>query len=169
MPRTPDRDTATPRTGVPACGRRLTRRAAARGAVAATVLAVAVSLGLAACGGSSSTHTASTPTATAPAAPAIHATLTAPTHTPKVNAPWHYVVRVTNGAGHPAAAVVHLQALFQGAVVGQIGLHPVSQGVWSETITWPQASVGQALVFQVLATALGATVTINYPLQVAPA
>lgn len=169
MPHTPDRDTATPRTGDTARGRRPTRRAPSRGAVAASVLATALTLGLAACGGSSSTPTASTPTATAPVAVAIHATLTAPTHTPKVNAPWHYVVRVTNGAGHPVSAVVHLQALFQGAVVGQIGLHTVGHGVWSETITWPPASVGQALVFQVLATALGSTVTINYPLQVAPA
>jgi hypothetical protein len=139
------------------------RRAAA---YAAPVLAAALGLGLSACGGSSGTHTASTPTAPPP--PAVHATLSAPTHAPKVNKPWHYVVRVTN-AGKPVAAIVHLQALFQGVAVGQIGRHAVKNGVWSETIEWPPASVNQPLVFQVLATALGQTVTINYPLQVSPA
>ncbi len=137
-------------------------------AFAAPVLAAVLGLVLTACGGSSSSHTASTPTSTAPPPPAVHATLTAPTHTPKVNTPWHYVVRVTE-AGKPVAAVVHLQALFQGAPVGQIGRHAVKNGVWSETIEWPPASVNQPLVFQVLATAVGQTVTINYPLQVAPA
>ena len=61
------------------------------------------------------------------------------------------------------------QALSQGVPVGQIGRHAVKNGVWSETIEWPPASVNQPLVFQVLATALGQTVTINYPLQVSPA
>jgi len=140
-----------------------------RGDAAAPALVLAMRPGLAACGGSSNSHTTSTPSTTVPPAPAIRATLTAPTHTPKVNAPWHDVVRVTNGAGHPMPAVVHLQAMFQGVAVGQIGLHKVSNGVWSETINWPAASVGQALVFQALATALGTTLTIDYPLQVAPA
>lgn len=137
-------------------------------AFAAPMLAASLALGLSACGGSSSNHTVTTPTATAPPPPPVHATLSAPTHTPKVNKPWHYVVRVTD-AGKPVAAVVHLQALFQGVAVGQIGRHAVKNGVWSETIEWPPASVNQPLVFQVLATALGQTVTINYPLQVSPA
>jgi hypothetical protein len=166
MPHTADRHTTAPRTDDSGIRARTIRR---RGAVGGTALVVVLSLGLAACGGSSSTHTASTPTTSVPAAPAIRATLRAPTHTPKVNAAWHYVVRVTNVAGQPVAALVHLQAMFQGVAVGQIGLHRVSNGVWSETIKWPPASVGQPLVFQVLATALGTTVTINYPLQVAPA
>jgi len=152
-------------TDAPERSNRPRRRVAA---FAAPVLVGALVLVLTACGGSSSSHTTSTPTATAPPPPAVHATLTAPTHTPKVNKPWHYVVRVTN-AGKPVAAVVHLQALFQGVAVGQIGRHAVKNGVWSETIEWPPASVNQPLVFQVLATALGQTVTVNYPLQVSPA
>ena len=80
-------------------------------------------------------------------------------------------LRVTDSAGQPVAAVVHLQALLQGDPnpVGQIGVHNVSNGVWSETIEWPAASANEPLVFQVLATALGQTVTINYPLQVSAA
>ena len=141
---------------------------------------VALALGLAACGGSSSgghtsttTPASTTPTtpatSTKPAASVIHVTLTAPTHTPIVNKPWHYVVRVTDSGGQPVNAMVHLQALNHGLVVGQIGLHKAPTGVWAETITWPQASVGFPLVFQAVVTALGATKSVDYPLQVAPA
>jgi hypothetical protein len=70
--------------------------------------------------------------------------------------------------GRRAAAVEHLQARVQGTPVGQIGRHAVTSGVRSETIQWPQTSVGQQLVFQSLATALGRPVNINFPLQVAP-
>lgn len=168
MSHAPDHHTASPsRRGRPHARVAAPRRSAGR-LVAGVVAVGALGLGLAACGGSSSSHTTSS-TATVPPPAAVRATLTAPTHTPKVNAPWHYVVRVTTGAGKPVAAVVHLQAMFQGVAVGQIGLHKVSNGVWSETITWPPDSEGHPLVFQVLATALGTTVTINYPLQVAPA
>jgi hypothetical protein len=141
--------------------------------MAAGVCAVALIPALAASGGSSSTSnaksTASAATATAPPIAAIHVRLTAPTHTPIANKPWHYVVRVTDASGAPIPALVHLQALFQGQVVGQIGLHRVANGVWAETIEWPNASVGQALVFQVKVTAHGASATVNYPLKVAPA
>jgi hypothetical protein len=146
------------------------RRAAA---VAAGVLVVALAPGLAACGGSSSSpstkSTSSAATTTAPPVTKIRVTLTAPTHTPIANKPWRYVVRVTDAAGSPIPALVHLQALFQGQVVGQIGLHRVTNGVWAETIEWPNASVGQPLVFQVKVTAKGVTTTVNYPLQVARA
>ncbi len=142
------------------------RRAAAAGGLCALTLIPA----LAACGGSSSTASATTAssaaTTTTPPAAAIRVRLTAPTHTPVANTAWHYVVRVTNAAGAPVPAIVHLQALFQGQVVGQIGLHRVAHGVWAETIKWPPASVGQPLVFQVKATANGVTATVNYPLQV---
>ena len=166
MTESPD-DHAATRRGF---GDRVSRRRRTRPGVAVTtaLLSATLGLGLAGCGGSGS-HTPST--ATTPPPPPIHATLTAPTHTPKVNAPWHYVVRVTNGAGQPVAAVVHLQAMLQGDPnpVGQIGVHKVSNGVWAETIEWPPASANQPLVFQVLATALGQTVTINYPIRISPA
>jgi hypothetical protein len=143
-----------------------------RAAAAIGALVVGLIPGLTACGGSSSPSTTSTPSAattTAPPVSKIHVTLTAPTHTPIVNKPWHYVVRVTDASGAPLPALIHLQALFQGQVVGQIGLHRVANGVWAETIEWPAASVGQPLVLQAKVTAKGVTATVNYPLQVAKA
>ena len=150
----------------------MTRRQ--RLSIAGAACAIALVPVLAACGSSSSsasgtTSASSGATTTAPPVAAIHVRLTAPTHTPVANAPWHYVVQVTTASGAPTPALIHLQALFQGQVVGQIGLHRTAHGVWAETITWPNASVGQPLVFQVKATANGVTATVNYPLQVARA
>jgi hypothetical protein len=147
----------------------MTRRQ--RLSVAGAVCAIGLIPDVAACGSSSSSTSGPTSastgtTTTAPPVAAIHVRLTAPTHTPVANAPWHYVVRVTSAAGAPIPALIHLQALFQGQVVGQIGLHRTAHGVWAETIKWPNASVGQPLVFQVKATANGVTATVNYPLQV---
>jgi hypothetical protein len=145
------------------------RRRRPGGIVGATVLVGAPGPGVAACGGSSGSRAAGTSAATAPAPPAIRAPWTATTHAPKVNAPRHELARVTTAAGTPVAAVAHLQATSQGVAVGKIGPHEVSDGVWSETIQWPRASEGQPLMFEVPATALGTTVTTNYPSKVAPA
>jgi hypothetical protein len=145
-----------------------------RSRLAVAVALSGLTLALAACGGSSSSHTTSTTStaATKPAPAALHVVLTGTNHTPVANKPWHYVVRVTDSAGRPVSAVVHGQVLYQGNVVGQIdqgAVHSAPKGVWTEAITWPAASVGQPLVFQVVVTALGTTTKANYPIQVAAA
>lgn len=150
-----------------ATGMRMGERAGSmpwRLAVAAVLVVVATS----ACGGGggSSTTSPASSAGTTPTAPALfRATLTAPTHRPRVNAPWTYVVRIRDASGHPLRARVHLQALFGGVPVGQIGDHHVV-GVWKETINWPPDSVGHPLVFQAEVTAAGSTVKLNYPLTV---
>ncbi len=140
--------------------------------LAVAVVLAGLAIALAACGGSSSSHTTSTATTPKPSVPAIHVTVTGPNHTPVANKPWNYVVRVTDSAGRPVSALVRGQVLYQGQVVGQIdngAVHSAPKGVWTEAITWPTASVGQALVFQVVVTALGTTSKVNYPIQVAAA
>jgi hypothetical protein len=140
----------------------------ARGAgLAAGLLATVLAAG---CGGGSSTRaeapvasSSAARTATAPAA--VRATLRASTHRPRVNAPWTYVVRVRDAAGRPIRARVHLQVLFNGVPVGEIGVHRVL-GVWRETIRWPPASVGHPLVFRAEVTARGRTLRLDYPLVV---
>lgn len=104
--------------------------------------------------------------APAAAAPPFKATLTALTHAPKVNAKWTYVVRVTDLGGRPIPAKIHLQILFQGVPVGQVGVHTVKKGVWRETIQWPPESKGQPLVFQAIVTVAGATRKLAYPIAV---
>jgi hypothetical protein len=122
---------------------------------------------LAGCGGHASTTTASTR-----AEPSIRVTLTADSHRPRVSKPWRYEVRVTDAAGKPVPARVHLQILFGGAPVGQVGRHRVANGVWSETIgaganaPFPAQARGVRLVFQAVVRALGQTRKANYWIRV---
>jgi len=98
--------------------------------------------------------------------------LIADSHHPRVGRPWHYEVRVTDAAGRPVAALVHLQILFGGVPVGQVGRHRVASGVWRETIgtgrnaPFPASARGQPLVFEAVVTARGQTVKADYPITV---
>ena len=79
----------------------------------------------------------------------VKATLTAPSHTPKINVKWYYVVRVTRG-GKPVPGKLTMQ------IVDPIGgVHPVEfgpttknivrwpiKGVFRDYIIWPRSSVG---------------------------
>jgi hypothetical protein len=98
--------------------------------------------------------------------------LTADTHHPRVGKPWHYEVRVTDAAGKPVPASVHLQLLFGGVPVGQVGRHRVPGGVWRETFgvpgnpPFPARARGIRLVFQAVVKALGQTKKVNYWVRV---
>ena len=117
----------------------------------------------AACGGGSKAPATTTAAATtAPAArPVLDVALTAESHNPVVGHTWTYQVHVTDPAGKPVASRIHLQFLFGGMVVGEVGVHVVADGVWKETIpatgkdAFPPAAVGQALVLRATATAKG--------------
>jgi hypothetical protein len=99
--------------------------------------------------------------APAVAAPKLHVVVTGQDHHPRVGKRWHYEVRVTNAAGKPVASRIHLQFLFAGVPVGEVGVHAVKSGVWQETFgapgnpSFPPASRGQRLVLQASATAKG--------------
>ena len=135
--------------------------------LAAALLLTAFAAG---CGGSH--HTAATTAPKAKAHPSIRVRLTAQSHRPRVGKPWHYEVQVTDVAGKPVAAMIHLQILFGGAPVGQIGRHRVKNGMWQETIgtdgnaPFPAQARGQPLVFQAVVTALGRTKKVDYPIRV---
>lgn len=62
----------------------------------------------------------------------VQATLTGPSHTPKINTHWNYVLHVTQG-GKPVAAKI------TGQIVDPIGgVHPVQFGPSTKNITnWP--------------------------------
>jgi len=112
------------------------------------------------------------PVASARPVAAIRVTLTAQDHHPRVGKPWSYSVVVKNASGKPVAAKIHLQILFGGFPVGQIGVHRVKDGVWRETFgtgknpPFPASARGQALVFQAVVTAVGQTVKKNWPITV---
>ena len=64
-----------------------------------------------------------------PASGSLEATLSAPTHTPKVNTKWYYVVRAAR-AGHPVGARITVQ------IVDPLGTaHPVQLGASKRNIT----------------------------------
>jgi hypothetical protein len=121
------------------------------------------------CGGHGAGKTIAPPN---PAAGKIHVRLLADSHRPRVGKPWHYQVRVTDAAGRPVPATVHLQILFEGSPVGQIGRHRVANGVWSETIggdrnaPFPARARGLPLVFEAIVTARGQTRRARYPIRV---
>jgi hypothetical protein len=98
--------------------------------------------------------------------------LTADSHHPRAGKPWHYEVRVTDAAGKPIPARVHLQIVFNGVPVGQIGRHTVANGVWRETLgvpgnpPFPARARGIHLTFQAIASANGQTAKANYPIVV---
>jgi hypothetical protein len=107
------------------------------------------------------------------AAPKLHVVLVGQDHHPLVGKKWHYSVTVTNAAGKPVASKIHLQFLFNGFPVGQIGTHTVKNGKWQERFGtpghpgFPAAAKGQALVVEAVVTAKGYTVTkAHWPIVV---
>jgi hypothetical protein len=96
-------------------------------------------------------------------------TLTAPTHTPKINTRWYYTVRATQ-AGKPAAGRITAQ------IVDPIGgSHPVQFGTSTKNITnwafrgtfrdfiiWPASSRGIPLKLRVVVKVAAARNTVTY-------
>lgn len=149
-------------------------------------------LGIAACGGGGSstpTETRSiataptTTTATAPPATTspggkggtstvstgpVRGALQADNHAPTVGRSWHYSVTVTDSAGRPLSGTVDIEFVFAGQVVGRDTppTHPVKNGRWQDTLTFPAAAVGQPLTFRaVVHTGLG-SITLDWPIVV---
>lgn len=123
-----------------------------------------LALAAAACGGGSSTPGTTTAAATtaAVAAKKLHVALTAQSHHPKLGHTWTYEVHVTDAAsGKPVPAKIHLQFVFGGAAVGEVGRHAVQNGVWKETIpangkdAFPPAAVGPKLQLRATVTSPG--------------
>src|SRR5205823_1432129 len=96
-----------------------------------------------------------------PAKHRLHVVIRGQDHRPRVAQPWHYEVHVLGATGKPVAARIHLQFLFGGVAVGEVGKHFVRNGVWRETFgvpgnpTFPAAARGQPLVLQATVTAPG--------------
>jgi hypothetical protein len=105
------------------------------------------------------------------AAPAFKATLSAPTHTPKVNAKWPYVVRATDAKGKAVTGRITVQ------IVDPVGgVHAVEfgcckqkfvtnrpfKGVFRDYVEFPPESQGFRLTFRVTVKALGGKRVLNY-------
>jgi hypothetical protein len=103
-------------------------------------------------------------------APPFKATLTASTHTPKVNSDWFYVVSVTDAHGKLVKATVTTQ------IVDPIGgVHPVEfgcckinvvnhpfTGVFGDWVIFPPEAQGYRVSVRVIVKALGAKRVLTY-------
>ena len=95
----------------------------------------------------------------------VHASFTAPNHTPTVGKSWPYSVRVTDAAGHPLSGTVRIQFTFGGQVVGtdHPPVHPVRNGVWHDNLTFPKEATGEPVTLQAVVRASPGSVTLNWP------
>ena len=145
-----------------------------RAAVALTVTVLAV----AACGSGSKKSTSTTAAArttsqsnsasvtTGP----VHATLTAPNHTPTAGKNWPYSVYVTDASGKPLSGTVSAQFGFGGRIVGRASpaVAPLKNGRWHDLLQFPSAAVGFPLTFQVVVHTSAGSVTLSWPVSVKP-
>lgn len=89
-------------------------------------------------------------------------------HTPKIGVGWAYEVEATNAQGQPLKGTVAAQFLFNGSVVGHQS--PPSLALKNGKMsygkdTFPPASKGIPLTFQVVVTTSLGKVTLNWPVK----
>jgi hypothetical protein len=103
------------------------------------------------------------------AASPVHATLTAPTHSPKVDTNWRYTVRVTDH-GKPAAGLITVQivdplggvhAVQYGKTTRNVTRRPF-RGVFRDFVIWPPSSRGIPVTFRVTVTVGKARTVLRY-------
>ena len=94
----------------------------------------------------------------------VSASLHATTHDPRVNAAWPISFIVTS-AGKPAMAEVAYEYLFGGQVVAHRS-HYRFTGHFHDLFRWPASAVGYPLTFRAVIVTGGATLNLDYPVQV---
>jgi hypothetical protein len=118
---------------------------------------------------------ATTALAVAPAAASapFRVTLTAPTHAPRVNAKWFYVVKATDAAGRPIRATITTQIVdpFGGAHAVEFGdthrlvvRYPFT-GAFRDFIRFPPDARGFRLTVRATVRARGSAVVRSYWVQ----
>ena len=119
-----------------------------------------------------STAAAASPPSTAPSggetvvgsASGVVATMHAGTHSPRVGQPWPVRFTVTRG-GSGVVASVGYEFLFGGQVVARRS-HYTFRGHFSDIVQWPASAVGYPLTLRAVVRAAGATINLDYPVQV---
>jgi hypothetical protein len=113
------------------------------------------------------------PVGAAPALKKLTVVLKGQDHHPLAGKKWHFQVTVTGAGGKRVACRIHLQFLFSGVPVGQVGKFTAKTGFFQQTLgtpgnqAFPAAAVGQPLVLEAVVTAPGyAAATAKWPLVV---
>jgi hypothetical protein len=125
------------------------------------------------CGGAKHSATSTAARSVAPPPPArasFRASLSAPTHTPRVGPKWWYVVRAVDLQGRPLRARLTVQVVdpLGTAHAAQVGstkrklLDFPFTGRYRDFAVWPAASRGFRLTFRVLVKARGGSRTLTY-------
>lgn len=94
----------------------------------------------------------------------VTASLHAGTHHPKVDHAWPIRFTATR-AGRASRASVSYEYLFAGQVVAHRS-HYTFTGRFSDVFVWPSAAVGYPLTFRAVIVSEGATIDLDYPVQV---
>lgn len=92
-------------------------------------------------------------------------------HTPKIGVGWAYAVEATNAQGQPLTGTVAAQFLYNGTVVGHQSppSFALKNGKMSYSRdTFPPASKGIQLTFQVVVKTPLGTVKLNWPVKSHP-
>ena len=105
----------------------------------------------------------------AAAAAPFKATLTAPTHTPKVNAYWFYTIHATRN-GKPIRATVTVQIVDTFGVVYPVQYDNTTKnivnkpftGIFRDYVQFPPESRGFKVTFRAIVKAPGGKVTLTY-------
>lgn len=88
----------------------------------------------------------------------------APTHSPRVEAPWPIHVTVQS-AGSPARATIEYEYLFGGQVVAHRN-HSTFTGRYSDILKWPSSAVGYPLTFRAHLLSGGRVLDLDYTVAV---
>jgi len=94
----------------------------------------------------------------------VTATLHAADHSPRVGRLWPIRFTATRN-GRPARASVAYEYLFGGQVVAHRS-HYAFTGHFSDTFQWPASAVGYPLTLRAVIVSGGATINLDYPVQV---
>lgn len=94
----------------------------------------------------------------------VTATMHGSTHSPKVDRAWPLHFTVTR-AGSAVKASVSYEYLFGEQVVARRS-HYTFDGHFSDVFKWPAAAVGYPLTFRAVIVSEGATINLDYPVQV---
>ncbi len=94
----------------------------------------------------------------------LSASMHAGTHHPTVGARWPVQFRATI-SGRGVRAIVTYEYLYSGQVVS-VKAHHTFTGYFSDALIFPAQAVGYPLTFRAVITSGGATVNLDYPIQV---
>lgn len=159
--------------GMAGCGGSSSSSTSTSASTAPASTAATTSTGATSTGATSTQPKTSSPIATASSgrgrtasasAGGVTATMKGATHAPKVEQPWPLHFTVTRG-GRPVRASVSYEYLFGGQVVARRS-HYTFDGHFSDVFKWPSTAVGYPLTFRAVIVSEGATINLEYPVQV---